>query len=45
MKGATATIESADEGPVYIVDFTTTTGEEVKNYKWLVESEIASAEE
>ncbi|WP_342580830.1 YdhK family protein [Ureibacillus sp. FSL W7-1570] len=45
MDGATATIESADEGPVYVVDFTTTTGEEVKNYKWLVESELAASDE
>ncbi|MFC5560194.1 DUF1541 domain-containing protein [Ureibacillus thermophilus] len=45
MEGAKATVESADEGPVYIIDFTTTTGEKVENYKWLVEEELASVEE
>lgn len=45
MKGAMATVESADEGPVYVVDFTTTNGEKVKNYKWLVEEELAAVEE
>lgn len=44
MEGATATIEAADEGPVYMVDFTTTTGEKVENYKWLVEAELAAVE-
>lgn len=42
MRGASATIETAEEGPVYMVDFTTTTGEEVKNYKWLVEGELVA---
>lgn len=45
MRGAMATIEKAKEGPVYMVDFTTTTGKEVKNYKWLVEGELVAQEE
>ena len=44
MKGATAVIESASEGPVYMVDIVTTTGEELKNYKWLTESELEAEE-
>lgn len=42
MKGANATVEAAEEGPVYMVDFTTTTGVEVKNYKWLIEAELVA---
>ncbi|NLY79359.1 MAG: YdhK family protein [Lysinibacillus sp.] len=42
MQSANAVIEAAEEGPVYMVDFTTTTGEEVKNYKWLTEGELAA---
>lgn len=46
MNGATATIDSADETTVYMVDFTPTTGgEEVKNHKWVTESELSSPEE
>lgn len=41
MKGATAVIASAEQTTVYMVDFTTTTGEEVKNHKWVTESELA----
>lgn len=44
MKGATAVVESASEGPVYMVDIITTTGEELKNYKWLTESELVASE-
>lgn len=41
MKGATVVIDSAEQTTVYMVDFTTTTGEEVKNHKWVTESELA----
>ncbi|HLR22928.1 MAG TPA: YdhK family protein [Pseudogracilibacillus sp.] len=42
MKGAEATIDSGEKTTVYMVDYTPTTGgEEVKNHKWLVESELA----
>jgi hypothetical protein len=45
MDGATAEIDSAEETTVYMVDFTPTTGgEEVKNHKWITESELSSAE-
>lgn len=44
MDGATAVIESAEETTVYMLDFTTTTGEEVENHKWVTESELAPAE-
>ena len=42
MKGATAKIDSAEQTTVYMVDFTPTTGgEEVKNHKWVTESELS----
>ncbi|MEK6990559.1 YdhK family protein [Paenibacillus sp. FSL K6-1566] len=42
MKGATARIDSAEQTTVYMVDFTPTTGgEEVKNHKWVTESELS----
>lgn len=44
MEGATAVIESAEETNVYMVDYTSTDGEEVKNHKWLIESELAAKE-
>lgn len=45
MKGATATIDSAEETTIYMVDFTDTkTGEEVTNHKWVTESELAPME-
>lgn len=41
MKGATATIESAEKTNVYIIDYMPTTGgKKVTNHKWLVESEL-----
>ncbi|EIM08025.1 hypothetical protein A1A1_02997 [Planococcus antarcticus DSM 14505] len=43
MEGATATIDSAEETTVYMVDFTTTdSGEEVTNHKWVTESELSA---
>lgn len=42
MNGATATIDRAENTTVYMVDFTTTDGEEVTNHKWLTESELRS---
>ncbi|KPL59539.1 DUF1541 domain-containing protein [Rossellomorea vietnamensis] len=45
MKGAAANIESAEEMTVYMVDYTPTTGgEEVKNHKWVTESELTPVE-
>ncbi|MDM5205373.1 YdhK family protein [Cytobacillus kochii] len=45
MEGATVEIDSAEQTTVYMVDFTTTTdGEEVKNHKWVTESELSPAE-
>lgn len=44
MEGATATIDSAEETTVYMVDYTSTTGEEVTNHKWVTESELSPAE-
>ncbi|CEG29007.1 YdhK family protein [Bacillus sp. B-jedd] len=42
MKGATATIESAEKTTVYMVDYTPTTGgEKVTNHKWVTESELS----
>lgn len=45
MEGATATIDSAEDTTVYMVDFITTdTEEEVQNHKWVTESELAPVE-
>ncbi|MFK9116043.1 YdhK family protein [Peribacillus castrilensis] len=42
MDGAKAEIVSAEETTVYMVDYTPTTGgEEVKNHKWVTESELS----
>ncbi|MBM7647761.1 hypothetical protein JOC78_000701 [Bacillus ectoiniformans] len=42
MKDAEATIDSAEETTVYMVDYTPTTGgEKVTNHKWVTESELA----
>lgn len=41
MQGATATIDTAEETTVYMVDCTSTTGVEVTNHKWLTESELS----
>lgn len=43
MKGATAEIESAEKTTVYMIDYMPTTGgEEVKNHKWVTESELSA---
>ncbi|MFY3790260.1 YdhK family protein [Ureibacillus sp. MALMAid1270] len=42
MQGATATIDSAEETTVYMIDFTSTTGEQVTNHKWVTESELSA---
>ncbi|CAM3683958.1 YdhK family protein [Aeromicrobium ponti] len=44
MEGATAEIDSVEEMTVYMVDFTTTDGEEVKNHMWVTENELSPAE-
>ncbi|MCG1009692.1 DUF1541 domain-containing protein [Salinicoccus sp. ID82-1] len=44
MDGATAVIESAEDTTVYMLDFTTTTGEKVENHKWVTESELSPVE-
>lgn len=44
MKDATVTIDAAEQTTVYMIDFTSTTGgEEVKNHKWVTESELSPA--
>ncbi|MNN94188.1 hypothetical protein D3C81_2127710 [compost metagenome] len=41
MKGAKATIDSAEHTTIYMVDYTSTTnGEKVKNHQWVTESEL-----
>jgi hypothetical protein len=43
MKGAMATIDSAEHTTVYMVDYTPTTGgQPVKNHKWVTESELSA---
>lgn len=44
MEGASGEIKDSNESTVYMVDFTTTTGKEVKNYKWVTEEELKAAE-
>ncbi|PGT79598.1 YdhK family protein [Bacillus sp. AFS040349] len=45
MEGVTAEIDSAEEMTVYMVDYTPTNGgEEVKNHKWVTESELSPKE-
>ncbi|MDF0727668.1 YdhK family protein [Cytobacillus sp. S13-E01] len=45
MGGVSAEIDSAEKMTVYMVDFTPTTGgEEVKNHKWVTESELSKPE-
>lgn len=45
MEDASVEIDSAEETTVYMVDFTTTTGgKEVKNHKWVTESELSPVE-
>jgi len=43
MEGATAEIESSEKTTVYMIDYTPTTGgEEVKNHKWVTDSELSA---
>ena len=44
MQGANATIDSANETTVYMVDYISTTGEKVLNHKWVTESELEATE-
>ncbi|USK57375.1 DUF1541 domain-containing protein [Cytobacillus solani] len=45
MDGAKAVIDTAEKTTVYMVDFTTTTSDiEVKNHKWVTESELSPIE-
>ena len=40
MKGAVAVIDDFEETTVYMVDYTSTTGEKVKNHQWVTEEEL-----
>ncbi|GAB3795050.1 YdhK family protein [Virgibacillus kimchii] len=42
MEDAAAEIDSAEETTVYMVDFTTTDGDEVTNHKWVTEGELSA---
>lgn len=43
MEGAKATIDSARQTTVYMVDYSSTTdGKPVKNHKWVIESELSA---
>lgn len=42
MDGATATIDTAEETTVYMIDFTLESGEEVTNHKWVTEDELSA---
>ena len=41
MHGAEAYIEAVEETTVYMADYVSPTGEEVKNHKWFVEEELS----
>lgn len=41
MHGAEAYIEAVEETTVYMVDYVSPTGEDVKNHKWFVEEELS----
>lgn len=42
MEGAAATIDSAEQTTVYMVDYTTADGKKVTNHKWVTESELSA---
>lgn len=43
MKGAKATVDSAEQTTVYMVDYTPTTeGDPIKNHKWVTEEELTA---
>ena len=42
MHGADAYIEAVEATTVYMVDYVSATGEEVKNHKWFVEEELSA---
>lgn len=44
MQGAMATIDSAIETTVYMVNYTSTSGEKIMNHKWVTESELSAIE-
>ena len=45
MKGATATVDSAEKTNIYMVTYTDTeSGEEIENHKWMSEDELSKAE-
>ncbi|CAH0343808.1 YdhK family protein [Bacillus sp. CECT 9360] len=45
MNGAKATIDSAEQTTVYMIDYTPTTGgEKLKNHKWVTGSELSAQE-
>ncbi|WP_054710061.1 YdhK family protein [Bacillus sp. JCM 19041] len=45
MEGATAEIEGVEDTTVYMIDYTSTTGEDVENHKWVTEEELTSIDE
>ena len=45
MKGATATVDSAEKTNMYMVTYTDTeSGEKIENHKWMSEDELSQAE-
>ncbi|MGI2326756.1 YdhK family protein [Planococcus sp. YIM B11945] len=44
MKGSEATIDSAEQTTVYMINYTSTDGEQVKNHKWVTESELSATD-
>lgn len=41
MKGATATIDEARDTVVYMIDYTSTDGDEITDHKWVTEDELS----
>lgn len=42
MDGANAVIDAVEQATVYMIDFTSTSGEKIENHKWVTESELAA---
>ena len=44
MDGAVATIDSFNQTTVYMIDFTSSNGDEITNHKWVTEDELSPVE-
>lgn len=44
MDGAIATIDSLNQTTVYMIDYTSSNGDEITNHKWVTEDELSPVE-